>query len=1127
MPRNIVITLFFLSIIAFDAVAELEPIRLILKWDHQYQFSGYYAAQWQGFYAEEGLDVTFIARPQKDGTFLTLKDEINEGRADFAVGGPTILQDIEAGNEFVLISSIYQRSPFSFVVLKESPIKNLSDLHSACIESSRDFGDLELKVLMQKEGLLIDNVKWKDFTFALGGIASKECDVVIDYSLSAKWASKEKGLEIRELKAEQFGVNFYGDLLYTSKKLVESNPLLVEKFKRASLKGWNYALENPSEISKEIGEKFEKVFNYNDNYAYNMMSYESIKKLMNYPLVEVGHSNIDRWKKIQEYLYSIGEVKTEKIPNWFLFDFIEYENLENKRKFYYSVFIMMIFIICYLVFFVIKKRKDKKLNNEKELLIENQDLLYAVLDLLPMSIFWKDKDSRYLGSNKAFTLDAGVESRLGVVGKLDKDLPWKEQAENFVSDDLAVLSGIKSTDPYEEKQVREDGSVEWLRTRKVPIKNKKNEVVGILGAYQSITEFKQAFEYLEIQKQTSENLLIRLKGLINSSPDMIFYKGYSNLEGRYLICNGLFEDWVGKVELQVAGMKDSDIFDEDLAREFENEDLVVIKTREPLYKERSVKTASGKSLLYEFSKIPVLAVDGKIDGVMCIGKDVTEKRELESIYEAIFTVTNDAYFILSENGAVSNCNDKALEFLCLDHKANMIGLRLIRDFTPEFQPDGRKSVDVSNEVNAQLKQSKDGYFSMSYVHQNIDLKPLYVDVFLARVGNGHTLVQWHDISESKEKQEQLERAKKEAEDLAKTKSLFLANMSHEIRTPLNAIVGLGGLLAQASDPEKSKLYIDSINQSSKHLLSVVNDILDYSKLEAEKMTIELVPLNVSALFEDVLGLYANQLAESNIEFTLSVNNLPNQLLSDPTKLKQILSNLVSNSIKFSSNGVIELGGEIIKNKLNIWVKDSGVGIAQDRINHLFNPFTQEDISTTRKFGGTGLGLSICKGLAELLGGGISVVSDIGVGTTFTVELPFVEMNSSIQTVEKVSAPDLVSNRILIAEDNALNQLVIEELLAETGVNVTLVENGNEAVEILKEKSFDLVLMDIQMPVLDGLSATTIIRKELNLTLPIIALTANTGEVERDRALDCGMDDFLTKPIDQNLLFITLSRWLSK
>lgn len=1127
MPRNIVITLFFLSIIAFDAVAELEPIRLILKWDHQYQFSGYYAAQWQGFYAEEGLDVTFIARPQKDGTFLTLKDEINEGRADFAVGGPTILQDIEAGNEFVLISSIYQRSPFSFVVLKESPIKNLSDLHSACIESSRDFGDLELKVLMQKEGLLIDNVKWKDFTFALGGIASKECDVVIDYSLSAKWASKEKGLEIRELKAEQFGVNFYGDLLYTSKKLVESNPLLVEKFKRASLKGWNYALENPSEISKEIGEKFEKVFNYNDNYAYNMMSYESIKKLMNYPLVEVGHSNIDRWKKIQEYLYSIGEVKTEKIPNWFLFDFIEYENLENKRKFYYSVFIMMIFIICYLVFFVIKKRKDKKLNNEKELLIENQDLLYAVLDLLPMSIFWKDKDSRYLGSNKAFTLDAGVESRLGVVGKLDKDLPWKEQAENFVGDDLAVLSGIKSTDPYEEKQIREDGSVEWLRTRKVPIKNKKNEVVGILGAYQSITEFKQAFEYLEIQKQTSENLLIRLKGLINSSPDMIFYKGYSNLEGRYLICNGLFEDWVGKVELQVAGMKDSDIFDEDLAREFENEDLVVIKTREPLYKERSVKTASGKSLLYEFSKIPVLDVDGKIDGVMCIGKDVTEKRELESIYEAIFTVTNDAYFILSENGAVSNCNDKALEFLGLDHKANMIGLRLIRDFTPEFQPDGRKSVDVSNEVNAQLKQSKDGYFSMSYVHQNIDLKPLYVDVFLARVGNGHTLVQWHDISESKEKQEQLERAKKEAEDLAKTKSLFLANMSHEIRTPLNAIVGLGGLLAQASDPEKSKLYIDSINQSSKHLLSVVNDILDYSKLEAEKMTIELVPLNVSALFEDVLGLYANQLAESNIEFTLSVNNLPNQLLSDPTKLKQILSNLVSNSIKFSSNGVIELGGEIIKNKLNIWVKDSGVGIAQDRINHLFNPFTQEDISTTRKFGGTGLGLSICKGLAELLGGGISVVSDIGVGTTFTVELPFVEMNSSIQTVEKVSAPDLVSNRILIAEDNALNQLVIEELLAETGVNVTLVENGNEAVEILKEKSFDLVLMDIQMPVLDGLSATTIIRKELNLTLPIIALTANTGEVERDRALDCGMDDFLTKPIDQNLLFITLSRWLSK
>lgn len=1126
MFRKSLILFIFLLLAVHSVAADLQSIRLILKWDHQYQFSGYYAAQWQGYYADEGLDVSFIARPQKDGTFLNLKKEMNEGRAEFAVGGPTILKDNDDGSEFVLISSLYQRSPFSFVVMKDSPIKRLSDFTSACIESSQDFGELEFKSLMHMEGLSTNSINWKKFNFGLKGIANNNCDMVIDYGISARWASKEKNISIREFKSEQFGLNYYGDILYTSKQLADSDPDLVEKFRRASMKGWVYALENPSEVSEGISKRLSKVFNYKDNYAYNMMSYASIKLLMNYPMVEVGHSNLDRWGKIQKYLYEIGEVEDKELPSWFLFDYEKYQAENNRVLILLILSLFILLSVIYFVFYFKSKRKYEKNINEKTVLIENQYLLSAVIDLLPMNIYWKDKDSNYLGSNRSFSVEAGIDPDIGVKGKNDFDLSWASMATEVIEDDMKVLNGSKTTESYEKNWVKKDGTVEWLKIRKVPIKNKNNEILGVLGAYQSITEFKNALKVIEDQKKSSENLLDRFKGLINSSPDMIFYKSYTGDIGRYLICNGLFEEWVGLNEKQIVNLTDFDLFDESLADQYKRDDLFVITSRKEQSKEMLIKTASGRQVLYDFLTIPVVS-NGDVDGVMCLGRDITKKRELESIYEAIFTVTEDAYFILSDNGSIVNCNSKALEFLGMDHKANLVGLKLIRDFSPEYQPDGRRSIDVSKEVNECLMQSKDGYYSATFQHQDIDSKPLHVDVFLAQIGNDRILVQWHDISKSKEKQEQLELAKKEAEELAKTKSLFLANMSHEIRTPLNAIVGLGGLLEKTTDKDKSKLFIESINQSSKHLLGVVNDILEYSKLEADKMTFELMPVDVGLTLKEVVELYKGQADQSNVEIEILPSSKVGYVMSDPTKLKQIVSNLVSNAIKFSKGGRVTIFEKVEMDQLFISVEDTGIGISPDSVENLFTPFSQEDISTTRKYGGTGLGLSICKGLANLLGGAINVKSQLGVGTTFTLTLPFVKPEKQVESESLITVPDLSGKSILIAEDNALNQLVIKEILLDTHASIAVVDDGLKAFEILEEQVFDLILMDIQMPILDGINATKRIRKELELNTPVIALTANSGEEEKERALASGMNDFLSKPIDQKRLFNILIHWAEK
>lgn len=1123
-PYTLILFIFIGFFGASSVQAELTPVRLILKWDHQFQFAGYYAAQWQGFYAEEGLDVSFTTRPQKDAGLLDLNEELEFGRADFAVGGPTILQHISDGGEYVLLSSVFQRSPFSFVVLKDSPIQSLVDLYSDCIETSNDFGELELKSVLIKEGMPLEKIKWAPFSFGLAGIRSGKCSVVIDYSISAKWAAKEKNIRIREFNSEQFGVNFYGDVLYTKKSLIDQDPLMVEKFRRASMKGWRYALENPEAVSKTIEEKLVRVYPYDDNYAYNMMSSHEIKKLMAYPVVEIGHTNIDRWKKIQAYLYSIGAVSSDVLPEWFVFDYSKYKN--NSMSYYMVyIFLVLLLILIYGFFYVSKKYEKEVLKKQNRALLDSHELLIAVLDLLPMSIFWKDNQSRYLGSNKAFLEDAGLHQDADIIGKTDLDMPWKEQAKNFVKDDQSVLSGEKTTEPYEEIQEREDGSVEWLRTRKTPILNKNHEVVGVLGAYQSITEYKLALLRLDEEKTVGENLLSRLKGVIRSSPDMIFYKDFTSPDGQYLLCNELFEDWVGRPETEILGKTDGELFDPEMSKEFNIDDDAVIDARSSIQKELNVKTASGKNILYELTRVPVYSKSGDINGVLGIGKDITEKRELESLYEVLFTATNDAYFILSEDGVISNCNDKALEYLAIEHKASLIGLRLIRDFTPKYQPDGTLSIERAQESNKQLMQSENDYYSVEFVHQNINQDLLYVDVFLAKIGNGHTLVQWHDISESQERQRQLELAKKEAEELAKTKSLFLANMSHEIRTPLNAIVGLGGLLTKTQDAEKLKLYIAKITDSSQHLLNVVNDILDYSKLDANKMEVEQTRVDFYQLLRKVVSMYEKQAMDSLVSLEIRLPDSCFNFNSDPVKLTQIFSNILSNAIKFCENGKVIIGADVFDREVHVWIEDNGVGIAQDQIGKLFNPFTQEDETTTRKYGGTGLGLSICKALVELLGGSIRVESEVNRGTKFTVALPLMPDNGTVKEVVGDEIPELSSFSILVAEDNVLNQLVIEELLNETGVNVIIVSNGEEALSSIKNNDYDLVLMDIQMPVMDGLQATRRVRESLMSRIPIVALTANAGEEEKSKALEAGMNDFMTKPIDQKALFKMLKKWL--
>ncbi len=449
-----------------------------------------------------------------------------------------------------------------------------------------------------------------------------------------------------------------------------------------------------------------------------------------------------------------------------------------------------------------------------------------------------------------------------------------------------------------------------------------------------------------------------------------------------------------------------------------------------------------------------------------------------------------------------------------------------------------------------IKQNGHLTFYSKHLVAGGDIVPVEVSAnYIRYAGREFIAGFFRDIRERVKVEQELRESRDLAEQVARSKTEFLANMSHEIRTPMNGIIGLAQLALNLPTDPDLRDYLSKIYTSSHSLLSILNDILDFSKLEAGRMTIEHNPFDLDLVLDNLRNLFEEGANAKQLDFIIEIDpDTPRNLIGDAMRIQQIISNLLGNAIKFSEHGYVairigfkkhETGGII----LGFIIQDTGIGIAKEDLNKLFQPFSQIDGSVTRKFGGTGLGLSISQSLLRLMGGEFSISSQPNRGTSIRFEL---ELDLAVQgSVKKISyrarlkegelAQDLQKAgfnlqgiRVLMAEDNRINQKVVSEFLKFSGVEVFIANNGQEALDLLEQQEFDVILMDVQMPVMDGIEATRIIRTQTKYAnLPIIALTAGVTQEEQESYYAVGMNDFVPKPVNPQMLITCLNNWVAK
>ncbi|PJB58128.1 MAG: hypothetical protein CO098_10020 [Bacteroidetes bacterium CG_4_9_14_3_um_filter_41_19] len=752
---------------------------------------------------------------------------------------------------------------------------------------------------------------------------------------------------------------------------------------------------------------------------------------------------------------------------------------------------------------------------------KSESHLRTLVNTIPDLIWLKDTNGVFLSCNPMFERFFGA-SEPDIIGKTDYDFVDRKLADFFRDNDQKALEAGKPTSNEEWVTFADDGHRAFLDTIKSPIYDSDGTVLGILGIGRDITERMLAGEKL----QASEK---RFRAIFDQAPVAI---ALLDTQGHPIISNLRLTKMIGYSSDELAKMMFTEFtYPEDIDKDLNQfTDLIAGKISGYNIEKRYIHK-NGTLIWANLYTTTLNDSNGLIQEIIGMVEDITEKKKIHNeIKFQADLINNVGQAVIATDllGKVTYWNNAA-EKIYGWSSSEAIGQNIV-DLTPARQSN-EQAIDILKKLSAGKTWAGEFYVRRK---DGSSFPALVTDTPILDSNGELTGIIGisSDITERKHAEMELIEAKEKAEESDRLKTAFLNNVSHEIRTPMNAIVGFSGFLNDPDlKPNKRQEFTDIIIKSSEHLLAIIDDIIRIASIESGQEKIQKNEININLICDLIKDQFSSKANEKNVTLSLipGLTGDEADIITDATKLTQILTNLIGNALKFTHQGYINYGYKLKNSQLEFYVEDSGIGIPLDMQEKVFDRFRQIETTATRNFGGSGLGLSISKAYVEILGGKMWLTSEMGKGSVFYFTIPYKKTNPKklpdIPSVKGLDFEFKTTKTVLIAEDEISNFILLEEMLLDSGINIIRAVNGLEAVRLCQlNPNIDLVLMDIKMPEMDGYEATKRI-KEFKPDLPIIAQTAYITEADRVKALACGCSDYISKPISKRLLLSKINEQL--
>lgn len=1039
-----------------------DKIALQLKWTHAFQFAGYYAAQAQGYYAQAGLDVDIVEAAPETDVVR----RVVQGEANFGVGASSLILDRHAGQPVVVLAAIFQHSPQVIIARRGADLQSIHDLAGKRLMLEKQTE--ELGAYLKREGIPPASLRLLPHSFNPQEMIDGKVDAMSAYQTNEPFVLDRQGFSYLLLTPRSVGIDFYGDNLFTSERELRDHPQRTQAFVQASLRGWEYALAHPDEIIELIRQR-KPAGPSREHLAFEA---EQGLPLIRPDLVPIGYMHPGRWRHIANVYAELGMLPADVSLEGFLPEASEAHDWDGYLM---PLALALIALVALAgIAFNTHRLNTRLRRSQRELAERGRELLLQnrVLHLL----------------NRGASLPE-------VLDNLAREVEQQRSG---------VLCSILLLDP----------TGRFVRH----------------GAAPSLPDFYiEAIDGLAIGDQVGscgtaawrdERVVVED---IRSHP---YWQNFTELAERA----GLRACW---------------------SQPFHGRDGKVIGTFALYHRNPATPSPREIEQIESYARLAELAVErSRSDDAL---------RLAEARYRLISENSNDVIWVLELPALRFSYLSPSVARLRGWTAQEIMDRPMSESLTPESaEKVGQMLRETLAEIAAGTPGPHTRTLEVEQPCRDGSIVPTEVVASVLLDGGGkpaHVLGITRDISERRRNEEELARyrgelerrvdertrelseAKEAAETANRAKSTFLATMSHELRTPMNAILGMTDLALRRATDRKQQDQLGKAADAARHLLAIINDILDLSRIEAEKMTLSHADFTIGDMVDGLQRLIEQLAVDKglHLKFDIAGETRARRVRGDAQRIAQILLNLCGNAIKFTEQGCVTLaltlaednGATILRGE----VSDTGIGISPTMQQQLFQPFVQADGSLTRQHGGSGLGLAISKRLIELMDGHISLDSEPGRGSRFIFEIRLQAPQSAVAPENAIDHEAEIQRRfagrrILLAEDEPVNREVFRELLSETGLIVDTAEDGRQAVDMASTGGYSLILMDMQMPNLNGLEATRAIRALPGLAaLPIVAMTANAFAEDRQRCLEAGMDDHIGKPVAPDKLFASIHHWL--